>query len=131
MPTALTVHTLSEHLARDTRMLALARVRSGRSSAQALAAHLASLGWSVSETRTETCPVVRREGPNWSTYLQSLGAEHRYAFRRKVKRLTQRYQVSLDAARNEEERREAMRLLITLHQARWRERGGSEAFSSD
>jgi len=122
---------LAEHLARDTRMLALARVRSGRSSAQALAAHLGSLGWSVSETRTETCPVVRREGPNWSTYLQSLGAEHRYAFRRKVKRLTQRYQVGLDAARSEEERREAMRLLITLHQARWRERGKSEAFSSD
>ena len=122
---------LAEHLARDTRMLTLARVRSGRSSAQALAAHLGSLGWSVSETRSETCPVVRREGPDWSSYLQSLGAEHRYAFRRKVKRLTQRHRVSLDAARSEEERREAMRLLIALHQARWRERGKSEAFSSD
>jgi CelD/BcsL family acetyltransferase involved in cellulose biosynthesis len=122
---------LAGYLARDTRMLALARVPSGRSSVQALAARLGSLGWSVWETRNETCPVVRREGPDWSTYLQSLGAEHRYGFRRKVKRLTQRYQVRLDAVRSEEERREAMRLLIALHQARWRERGGSEAFSSE
>jgi CelD/BcsL family acetyltransferase involved in cellulose biosynthesis len=120
---------LAEHLARGGQMLSLARVRSSSSSAQSLAVHLGSLGWSVSETKSEACPVVRRVGPNWSTYLQSLGAEHRYAFRRKLRRLTQRYQISLDAARSEEERREAMQLLIALHQARWRKRGESEAFS--
>ena len=122
---------LAEHLACERQMLSLARVRSSSSSAQSLAAHLDSLGWSVSETSSETCPVVRREGPDFTSYLQSLGAEHRYAFRRKLKKLTQRHRVSLDAARSEDERREAMRILIGLHQARWRERGKSEAFDSD
>jgi CelD/BcsL family acetyltransferase involved in cellulose biosynthesis len=122
---------LAERIARDRQMLSLARVRSSRSSAKALAAQLGSLGWSVAESATETCPVVRRTGHTWPTYLASLGAEHRYSFRRKLGRLTRRYEVRLDAVRTEEQRREAMPLLIGLHRLRWRERQASEAFNSD
>ena len=123
------VRTLAEHLTQGTHILTLGQLRSGHSSAQALATRLGSQGWSVAETTSEVCPFIRL-APTWSGYLASLGSEHRYTFRRKLKRLTERFEMRLDVVRTEVERREALRLLVELHQRRWRERGKSEAFCS-
>jgi CelD/BcsL family acetyltransferase involved in cellulose biosynthesis len=57
-----------------------------------------------------------------------LGAEHRYNFHRKWKRLNRDYIVSFDRVRTREECRQSIDLVIAQHNLRWRDRGGSDAF---
>ncbi len=85
-------------------------------------------GWSVREAVTNICPYIPLAGKSWEDYLASLGAEHRYNFHRKWRRLNREYRVSFDHASTELECREAIDLTIELHGMRWRERGDSEAF---
>ncbi len=120
----------AEVLGERASMVSLGRVRSGSSAMQAVSLALRSQGWAVTATRGEVCPVVRRPEAGWTEYLAGLGSEHRYAFRRKVKKLSQSFDVALQIARSDEGRREALHLLIDLHQRRWRDRGRSEAFCS-
>jgi CelD/BcsL family acetyltransferase involved in cellulose biosynthesis len=65
---------------------------------------------------------------SWETYLGSLGAEHRYNFNRKWKRLNRDYTVEFEPVDREEQCRESIDLVISLHNMRWRDRGGSDAF---
>ncbi len=93
-----------------------------------VAIRLREKGWRVSETRLNICPVIPLSGKSWDSYLATLGAEHRYNFNRKWKRLNKDYVVQFERVRTEDQCREAIDLLITLHNLRWSERGGSEAF---
>src|SRR5262249_7730861 len=83
-------------------------------------------GWRVSEARTNVCPFIPLPGLFWESYLAELGSEHPYNFRRKLRRLTEQFNVEFEQARTEEQRREAIDLVIRLHHMRWRER--SDAF---
>jgi CelD/BcsL family acetyltransferase involved in cellulose biosynthesis len=79
---------------------------------------------------TNTCPFIPLAGITWEAYLASLGAEHRYNFNRKWKRLNRDYSVQFEQVRTEEQCRESMDLVMELHNMRWRERGGSDAFDT-
>jgi CelD/BcsL family acetyltransferase involved in cellulose biosynthesis len=96
--------------------------------AAGVASTLGEKGWRVSETRTNTCPFILLAGRSWESYLATLGAEHRYNFNRKWKRLNRDYLVQFEEVRTEEQCRESIDLVIALHNVRWRDRGGSDAF---
>lgn len=115
-------------LAKRQQALDWTQLRRGRSFAAQVAADLGEMDWRVSETVTNTCPFIRLAGVSWEEYLATLGAEHRYNFNRKWRRLTRDYSVEFGQIRAEEDCRESIDLAIDLHNMRWRERGRSDAF---
>jgi CelD/BcsL family acetyltransferase involved in cellulose biosynthesis len=106
------------------------QLRRGSCAAAGVAAELSESNWSVSESVTNTCPFIPLEGITWEAYLASLGAEHRYNFNRKWKRLNRDYAVQFEQVDTEEQCQESMDLVMELHNMRWRERGGSDAFDT-
>lgn len=119
---------LAQYLAQERSLLKLAQLREESSLAQELAGHWRELGGPLRAQSTNVCPTIRLSGHNWESYLSTLGAAHRYNYRRKLKQLTNRFDVLFEMARTEEERREALSTLVSLHSLRWRTRGGSDAF---
>jgi len=99
--------------------------------ADRIAGRLGDKGWAVSEARTNTCPFVSLDGHTWESYLATLGSEHRYGFKRKWKRLQQDFAVRLEEVATEEQCRDAVSLVIRLHNLRWQDRERSEAFCSE
>jgi CelD/BcsL family acetyltransferase involved in cellulose biosynthesis len=97
----------------------------------ALALQLEQAGWNYEYQATNVCPFIPLAGLTWEEYLGTLGSEHRYAFHRKTRRLSKEHTVSFDAVQTEEECREAINVTIELHNRRWRERGGSDAFHTE
>ncbi len=123
------VSALAAYLAREGLTLELGQLKRG-SCAAALAARLGQHGWLASDATTNVCPFITLAGHSWPSYLASLGPAHRYNFQRRLRNLQRQYDVRFEAARSEEERRAALALLVRLHNMRWQERGGSEAFQS-
>lgn len=123
---------LADLLADRGQMLALSRLRAGTSFARQLVATLEQRGFRADElAKSEVCPYLPRPPGGFAEYLQGLGSEHRYAFRRKVQSLHKRFAVGFEAASSEETRRTSLRALIELHHKRWSRRDGtSEAFTS-
>jgi CelD/BcsL family acetyltransferase involved in cellulose biosynthesis len=97
-------------------------------SAYRAAVGLQTRGWQVIDTAINVCRYISLAGQTWDSYLASLGAEHRYGFNRKWKRLNREFNVRFEQAQTPDESRDSLALAIALHNARWRERGGSDAF---
>ncbi len=91
-----------------------------------LAAELEEAGWSVEPAEINVCPYIPLEGKTWESYLAELGAEHRYNFHRKWKRLNREFAISFDRVRTADECRAGIELAMDLHKRRWR--GDSDAF---
>jgi CelD/BcsL family acetyltransferase involved in cellulose biosynthesis len=119
---------LAECLRRGKLMLELTQLERRSCLAETFAAELTRRGWSLSEAKTEVCPFINLTGHSWESYLATLGAEHRYNFLRRLKNVMKQFEVRFEQVRSEEQRREALPLLIALHNLRWRNRGCSEAF---
>ena len=119
---------LTSCLAGERLMFDWTQLRHSGCFAADVASTLGEKGWKVSETRTNTCPFILLAGRSWESYLATLGAEHRYNFNRKWKRLNRDYVVQFEEVRTEEQCRESIDLVIALHNLRWRDRGGSDAF---
>ncbi len=119
---------LAQSLARSRHMLELAQLKRGSCLASTLAASLEESGWSFSTTKTGVCPFIHLSGQSWLSYLASLGSQHRYNFQRRLKNLHKQFEVRFEPARTEQERGLALELLIEMHNRRWQERGGSDAF---
>lgn len=124
------LEAFADHLARDRFVLQLSRVGRGASLAWRAAQRLASRGWTFREGSIEVCPFIRLGGHTWESYLATLGSAHRYNVQRRLKNLKRRYTVELRRAASEEDRGAALDGLLHLHDARWRPRGGSDAFTS-
>jgi CelD/BcsL family acetyltransferase involved in cellulose biosynthesis len=121
------VDTLAHHLSGGDGVLDLARLNPGNC-ASTLAARLGRSDWRILERSTEVSPYIELRGHCWESYLATLGTEHRYALRRKLRRLLRRYEVRFEPAESEAQCRESIDLLLRLHHLRWNERGGSQAF---
>ncbi len=118
---------LAEHLMKKNIALDLRQLSRASSAGAALASRLDERdGWSAVETATEVCPFIDLTGRSWSSYLASLGSQHRYNFNRRLKNLHKLFDVRFEPAESEAERREALEILIALHHMRWRGRGGSD-----
>src|SRR4029077_13755853 len=77
----------ASYLAGERLMLDWTQLRRGGCGATGVASILDENGWKVAEARTNTCPFILLAGKSWESYLGTLGAEHRYNFNRKWKRL--------------------------------------------
>jgi CelD/BcsL family acetyltransferase involved in cellulose biosynthesis len=119
---------LTSWLASRRRPLKLTNIRQAKSVVAGVLAGLREKGWTVAEIKTNICPFIPLAGTTWDGYLASLGAEHRYNFNRKWRRLNRDYEVRFEQARTQDACREAIDLLIAQHNARWSARGGSDAF---
>lgn len=125
------LEALSGYLARQNRMVELSQLRADSSMAALLAQRVQQSGWRISQTTTNVCPQINLRGHSWDSYLASLGADHRYNFRRRLKNLRKAFEVQFESVVSEEQRRGALDALVALHRKRWSERGGgSEAFQT-
>ncbi len=100
------------------------------SRAAALAGALGEAGFRVGESTTDVCPFIALAGHTFGSYLATLGSEHRYNFRRRLRNLERRTRFSFERVRDEAGRRQALPVLFRLHDRRWTPRGGSEAFEN-
>ena len=119
-----TRRAFASRLADERVVLDWTQLRRGTCAAAGVAAELGERNWSVSEAVTNTCPFIPLAGMTWEGYLATLGAEHRYNFNRKWKRLNRDYTVQFEQVHTEEQCRESMDLVMELHNMRWRGRGG-------
>lgn len=119
---------LAEYLVRENALLELAQIKRGNCLAAEFASQCVEHDWRLWETRINVCPTINLTGHTWDSYLATLGSEHRYNFRRKLRNLANRFDVRFEMARTEDERKDALATLVSLHTLRWRERGGSDAF---
>lgn len=108
-----------------------AQLRRGGCFAGSVGEVMGQRNWSVLERVTSTCPFIPLSGLSWEGYLASLGAEHRYQFRRKWRRLNSNYEVNFEQATAPSDCRSAIDLAIRLHNERWRGRGTSDAFHTE
>ena len=120
---------LREEIRRAGIPVELGQLPCERSQAARLAAVLAQEGWHGQAESVHVCPFIDLSGHTWESYLATLGADHRYNFNRRLKNLHRRFDVRFEAACAETQRAEALRLLVALHEMRWRDRGEpSDAF---
>jgi CelD/BcsL family acetyltransferase involved in cellulose biosynthesis len=109
-------------------MIHLSQVDEGASAVRRVTAAMASGGWRLAESSAGICPFIDLSRGSWEEYLAGRGREHRYAFRRKLKALSGRFEVRFEEVRSEDRRRLALALLMDLHLKRWKRKGESGAF---
>ena len=119
---------IADHLAGSRSILELSQVNSFSRHISGLVKMLESYGWDISRKSTHVCPYINLSDHNWDTYLESLGGSHRYNFRRRLKNLKKKFDVRFEQISTEEQRKQVLPELIDLHNRRWHERGGSDAF---
>ena len=121
---------LAEYLQRQRPVVTMSHLNQAAHTAQGLVAELKQAGWTVQQTLIETCPYISLRGHTWESYMASLGSSHRYNFHRRLKNLHKQGTVVFELVEKEDQRREAFDMLLSLHNRRWDERGGSEALQT-
>ena len=121
---------LIEFFERERPLLTLTHVSASSNGAYGIARELERCGWLVERNPIDTCPYISLEGRTWESYLASLGSNHRYNFQRRLKNLQAQGTVLFDAVEKEDQRREGLDSLRSLHNLCWKIRGGSQAMQS-
>lgn len=124
------LHALVDHLSAGTTMLDLAQIRKGTAPALHLAAAIQGRGWALERATTSVCPYIDLSAGTWDSYLAGLGPAHRYNLQRRTRNLARTSGLQFTEAKSDDDRREYLGHLIELHNLRWQERGGSQAFKS-
>jgi len=122
------IQALAHALDRSRLMLDLGQLGRTDSLAADLALELRRRQWRVRDRLSHVCPWIKLTGRSWEAYLASLGKAHASNFRYQARRLAQTLDMRFQLVRTEEERRDALPVLIALHRMRWQDRGGSNAF---
>lgn len=123
-----TFDALSHALGRGL-ILEFGQLKGSGSCTADLAGHLQQQGWKSALAKVNACPFIDLRGHSWTSYLGTLGSEHRYNVQRKIKHLSKKFQVTFEQVEREDQRSAALNLLISLHHKRWLDRGGgSDAF---
>jgi serine acetyltransferase/CelD/BcsL family acetyltransferase involved in cellulose biosynthesis len=121
---------LTEYFNRSKPLLTLSHLPASSSEADGLVKELELSGWQVKRSIIETCPYITLRGHTWESYLDSLGANHRYNFTRRLKNLQKTGVVEFDAVEKEDQRRDALQAFLSLHAIAWQDRGGSQAMQT-
>jgi len=112
-------------------MLEFGQLKRSGTCAADLAGQLQQHGWKTTQSTVNLCPFIDLRGHSWTSYLGTLGSEHRYNVQRKTKNLSKKFEVTFDRVDAEDQRSSALQLLISLHNKRWADRsGGSDAFDT-
>jgi CelD/BcsL family acetyltransferase involved in cellulose biosynthesis len=109
-------------------MLKLGQLRGSGSVAAHLGGRLGQWGWKSVQTKVNISPFIDLRRHTWTSYLATLGSEHRYNAQRKMKNLSKHFEVVFERVEDEEQRSSALQVLIALHNKRWIEHGNSDAF---
>jgi CelD/BcsL family acetyltransferase involved in cellulose biosynthesis len=120
------LEALAEVLVARSYRLDFRRVRAD-SAARRLAVQLGARGWLTAETSSETCPFIELGGHTWESYLATLGPNHRYNVRRRLRQAMAR-RLEVHVARTADECRDTFPIFADLHQRRWGDR--TEAIGS-
>jgi CelD/BcsL family acetyltransferase involved in cellulose biosynthesis len=123
------VPMMGEFIADQGMTLRLTRMKRTAIATRETGAGLWRKGWQVVSTPAEVCPFIDLPG-DFDSFLATLGSSHRYNYKRRLKNLERDFDMRVERATTDEERRDALNIVIGLHLARWRERGGSDAFNS-
>lgn len=123
------LHAIAHALKAQRHSLRLNHVTTSSLAAR-LAEDLAGDDWTSKRTEVATCPFITLAGHTWDSYLASLGASHRANFRRRLRALTQRFDLRFELAGSESPRQEALATLIGFHEQRFGT-GGSTAFLTE
>jgi CelD/BcsL family acetyltransferase involved in cellulose biosynthesis len=98
--------------------------------AAGLASDLHGEGWSPSSVPDGTCPVIPLAGHTFDSYLATRGSSHRANVRRRLKAMAQQFEMRFDRVTTHRERCDMLAALVSFHERRWKEQGGSSAFMS-
>jgi CelD/BcsL family acetyltransferase involved in cellulose biosynthesis len=122
---------LAAFLADSTTSMRLSRISDSAGLTPRMAKALADRGWHCVKSLNEVCPFIDLSAGSWEEYLATVGSQHRYNFRRRLRNLMRDHDVRIAYAQSDDERRVALEHVISLHLRRWRPRGGSDAFNRD
>ena len=95
-----------------------------------LGERLAADGWIVSTTPDGVCPLIPLAGHTWDSFLATLGSAHRANVRRRLRGIEQQFQTRFELVTTEAVRKSALDALAGFHDRRFKENGGSSAFST-
>jgi CelD/BcsL family acetyltransferase involved in cellulose biosynthesis len=121
---------LTEYFNYAKPLLILSHLATRSAEADGTVKQLEMSGWQVKRSLIESCPYITLRGHSWESYLDSLGANHRYNFTRRLKNLHKAGVVQFDVVEKEDQRREALQAFMSLHAVCWQERGGSQAMQT-
>lgn len=121
---------LMEYFNHSKPLLTLSHLPARSSEADGMARELELNGWQAKRSTIESCPYITLRGHTWESYLESLGANHRYNFTRRLKNLRKAGVLEFDPVEKEEQRREALQAFLSLHAVAWQGRGGSQAMQT-
>jgi CelD/BcsL family acetyltransferase involved in cellulose biosynthesis len=124
------LEALATYLASTRTMLELRQLRRGATFSLKLASRLAHQSWTMSEARTGQCAFIDVSSHSWDAYLATLGPSHRANLRRGLRKAAGAYKLEFVKVQSEAERNHALATLLVLHDRRWRNRGGSNAFNT-
>jgi CelD/BcsL family acetyltransferase involved in cellulose biosynthesis len=122
------LQAMAGYLGGEKRMVQLAQVKKGSACANGFVEQIKQLGWSSLETKTDVCPFINLSKQSWDSYLASLGSSHRSNFKRRLKNLEKEFDMQFEKIDSEAQRHGAIKILIDLHNQRWKGRGMSSAF---
>lgn len=111
-------------------LLTLSHLSSGTAEAEGTVKELEMSGWQAMRSTVESCPYITLRGHTWESYLDSLGANHRYNFSRRLKNLHKVGVVEFDMVEKEDQRHDVLQAFLALHAVAWQERGGSQAMQT-
>ena len=120
----------TEYLNHSKPLLTLSHLPALASEADGATRELEMSGWQVKRSTIESCPYVTLRGHTWESYVDSLGANHRYNFARRLKNLHKTGVLEFDVVEKEDQRREALQAFMALHAVAWHARGGSQAMQT-
>jgi len=124
---AMVVQLIAQWLIRRGVVLEFPRIGE-RSTVMQVALSLAARGWAATVVERDVAPFIDLGGQSSPQFLECLGSQHRYNYRRRLRKLERSFAVRFVKVSTEEEREEALDVLIQLHNRRWARRGGSTAF---
>jgi CelD/BcsL family acetyltransferase involved in cellulose biosynthesis len=122
---------LTEYLHRQNLSLRLGQLNEEFSVSRNIANRLSGQKWNLRVWDSNICPYIQLSGHTWDSYVATLGSEHRYNLRRKIRRLSTDFRVDFTRVETDTQRAEALGVLVVLHNLRWETRGGSDALNRD
>jgi serine acetyltransferase/CelD/BcsL family acetyltransferase involved in cellulose biosynthesis len=121
---------MTDYFSHAKPLLTLSHLPARSAEADGMVNELEMTGWHVKRSVIESCPYITLKGHTWESYLDSLGANHRYNFTRRLKNLRKVGVVEFDVVEKEDRRREALQAFMALHAVAWLDRGGSQAMQT-
>lgn len=120
---------LRDYLVSCNSVLEFSQLNAMSSQASLLAGSLARQGWQSSQTTVNVCTYIDLSPfQSWDSYVAQLGSRHRRNLRQRMRGLTGGFEIGMECVADERSRDHCFGIFLDLHDRRWGQRGGSDAF---